>query len=139
MAIYSLNLLTTRAQCDAVLAVAAEKRKVLTFRDTESDYRTDNTAGLAQELGQELASLNTYIATFTPFVAGLAAGRERDEQANTLRKKTDRRDDLVARQNKAGGEKLVARELNQALLEPQVPIVDDLTAQVTAHRATLSA
>ncbi|WP_046243447.1 hypothetical protein [Hymenobacter terrenus] len=61
-----------------------------------------------------------------------------DNLANELRQKTDRRDELVARQGKVGPEKLVGRELEQALLDPQIPIVQDFVAQVTAHRGTLT-
>lgn len=56
---------------------------------------------------------------------------------NELREKTDRRDELLARQGEVGPEKLIERELAQAPLEPQIPIVQDLIVQVTAHRATL--
>ncbi|RTQ48827.1 hypothetical protein EJV47_14600 [Hymenobacter gummosus] len=137
--VYSLSLLTTRAQCDAVLAVANEKLKVLSFRDIETDYRADNTSATARGLHGELDGLNKYIATMTPVLDTLDPGKERDEQANTLRRKTDRRDELLSRQGKVGGEKLLVQELEQALLEPQLPILQQFIADVTAHRATLSA
>ena len=135
---YSLALLTTRAQCDAVLAVANEKLRVLSFRGTETDYRADNTEATATGIQAELTGLNAYIAAITPVVAGMAPGTERTDLSDELRLKTDRRDSLVARQGKVGPEKLVVRELEQALLAPQVPLVQDLITQVTAHRATLS-
>jgi hypothetical protein len=136
---YSLALLTTRAQCDAVLAIANEKLKTLSFRDVENDFRVDNTTDTAKGLSDELSGLNTYITAITPVVAGMTAGKERTALADELRRKTDRRDTLVSRQGKVGPEKLVARELEQALLDPQVPIVQDLITQVTAHRAPLTA
>lgn len=136
---YSLALLTTQAQCDAVLTFAREKLKVLSFRDLETDYRADNVSGTAKNISDELKGLVKYITAMTPLLDELDPGKERDEQAATLRRKTDRRDELLARQSKAGGEKLVLRELEQALLDPQLPIVQDFIAQVTAHRATLTA
>jgi len=136
--VYSLSYLKTWAQCDFVLDLAAEKRKTLVFRDTESDFRTDNTSKTATNLSNELTGLNTYITAMTPVIPTMV-GKERTEAEDELRKKTDRRDELVSRQGKAGGEKLVERELGQALLEPQLPVIDDFIAQVTAHRATLSA
>src|SRR4051812_21235991 len=119
--------------------MAAEKRKTLVFRDTEGDFHTDNTGKTATSLTNELTSLNAYITAMTPVVAGLPESKERTDSIDELRKKTDRRDELVSRQGKVGGEKLVELELGQALLEPQLPVIDDLVAQVTAHRATLSA
>jgi hypothetical protein len=137
--VYSLSFLTTKAQCDIVLAIAAEKRKTLAFRDTEGDFRTDNTSKTATSLHNELSSLNTYIAAMTPVIPTLSAGKERDEAQDELRKKTDRRDELVSRQGKQGGEKLVERELKQALLEPQLPVLDDFVQQVTDYKNKLTA
>lgn len=134
---YSLSLLTNWAMCDAVLTVANAKLKVLNFRSTESDYRTENTTESATGLSNELAGLNTYITAITPAVAAMPAGNERAQLADDLRRKTDRRDELVSRQGQAGPERLIARELEQALLDAQLPLVQDCIAQVTAHRATL--
>ena len=39
---YSLNLLTTWAQCDAVLAYVRPKMGLLDLQDTQTDHRTDN-------------------------------------------------------------------------------------------------
>jgi hypothetical protein len=136
--IYSLNLLTTRAECDAVLLAANARLHMLTFRDTETDFHTNTTTKTATSLKNELKALNTYITAMTPTVAGMDPTPERDEAAEELRKKISRRDALLARQKKVGPEKLVMYELSQALLDPQIPVVQDLIAQVTAHRATLA-
>ncbi|WP_046242302.1 hypothetical protein [Hymenobacter terrenus] len=77
-----------------------------------------------------------------PVVAALPtlpAGPDRTKQDNELRKSNDRREELVARQQQSGSNKLLERELNQALIAAQVPVVQDLIAQVTAHRATVLA
>jgi hypothetical protein len=138
MPVYSLALLTDHAQCDAVLAIANARLGTLTFRDTETDFRANNATKSAQSIASEMASLNTYITAMTPALAALPAGKEHDELADELRHKTNRRGDLTSQQRKSGSEKLLARELEQALLDPLVPIVQDFIAQVTTHRATLA-
>ncbi|GAA4350414.1 hypothetical protein GCM10023185_08080 [Hymenobacter saemangeumensis] len=135
---YSLSLLTTYAQCDAVLAAANKKLGTLSFRDTTTDRSVGNTTETATSISNELSSLNTYLTAMAPALASLPAGRERDELGDELRIKTDRRDALLSRQRRVGPEKLVERELEQALLTPQLPLVQDLIAQITAHRATLA-
>ncbi|MCB2409141.1 hypothetical protein [Hymenobacter lucidus] len=136
---YSLSLLKTRAQCDALLEIANEKIAVLTFRGQETVFRTTNAEGATIELSNELNSLNTYITAITPALATMDASNDRDALGDELRRKTDRRDELMRRQTKSGPELLVERELEKALLEPQLPIVQDLITEVTAHRATLTA
>ncbi len=134
---YSLSSLTTRAQCDAVLAYAQAKLGLLNYHDSQTGRRTDNLATSAGNTSAELTTLNAFIAAMTPVIATLPAGKERDKQANDLRTKTDRRDTLLARQNQTGPEALVEAELDAALVDAQLPLVQDLIAQVTALRATL--
>ena len=136
---YSLKLLTTRAQCDVVLAYAQAKLGLLTYHDTQTGRRTDNLAASAGDIAAELAGLQAYITAMTPVIATLPAGKDRDKQANDLRLKTDRRDTLLARQSQQGPEALVEAELDAALVDTQLPLVQDLVAQVSTHRATLPA
>jgi hypothetical protein len=136
---YSLSLLTTRAQCDAVLAYAQTKLGLLTYHDTQTGRRADNLAASAGSIAAELTGLHAYIAAMTPVIATLPAGKDRDKQANDLRVKTDRRDTLLARQSQQGPEALVASELDAALVDAQLPLVQDLVTQVSAHRGTLPA
>lgn len=136
---FSLNLLTTRPQCDAVLAYAQAKLSLLNYHDTQTGRRTENLTSSATSDTSELTGLNAYITAMTPVVGTLPAGRDRDKQQNDLRLKTDRRDTLVARQNQVGPEALVEAELDSTLVDAQLPLVQDLITQVTAYRATLPA
>lgn len=136
---YSLTLLTTRAQCDAVLTYAQAKLSLLTYHTTQTSRRAENLSTSASGMASELTGLNAYITALTPVITTLPAGKDRDRQANDLRVKTDRRDALVARQSQVGPEALVEAELDSILVDAQVPLVEDLVTQVTAHRATLPA
>ncbi|SHJ52886.1 hypothetical protein SAMN02745146_3360 [Hymenobacter daecheongensis DSM 21074] len=136
---YSLQLLTTRAQCDAVLAYANAKLSLLTYHDAQTGRRTGNLTTSATNDTAELLSLNSYITAMTPVVPTLLPGKDRDKQASDLRLKTDRRDTLLARQNQQGPEALIEAEAEGGLVDVQVPLIEDLITQVTAHRATLSA
>ena len=136
---YSLHLLKTWAQCDAVTAFANSKLGLLNYHDVQTGRRTDNLTSSDTGDAAELTGLNAFIAAMTPVIATLPAGKDRDKQTNDLRLKTDRRDTLVARQGVTGPEVLVESELNSTLVDVQVPEVQDLLAQVAAHRLTLSA
>ena len=58
---YSLSLLTTRAQCDAVLAFANAKLDLLNYHDSQTGRRTDNLTASAIKDSSELTGLNAYI------------------------------------------------------------------------------
>ncbi|MCB2408211.1 hypothetical protein [Hymenobacter lucidus] len=135
---YSLHLLTTRAQCDAVLAYATAKLGLLTYHDAQTGRRTGNLTTSATNDTSELASLNAYITAMTPVIPTLLAGKNRDKQVNELRTSTDRRDTLLARQGQQGPEVLLEAEAESGLVDIQVPFIEDFIAKVTAHRATLT-
>ena len=136
---YSLSLLTTRAQCDAVLAYANAKLGLLGYHDAQTGRRTTNLTTSATSDAAELTSLNAFITAMTPVIPTLPTGKGRDKQVKELRVSTDRRDTLLARQNETGPEVLVEAEAEAGLVDIQVPLIQDLITQVTAHRATLSA
>lgn len=136
---YSLSLLTTRAECDAVLAYAQAKLSLLTYQNTQTGRRTENLATSAGSTASELTGLHAYIAAMTPVITTLPLGKDRDRQQNDLRVKIDRRDTLLARQSQTGPEALVESELDSTLVDTQLPLVQDLLTQVTALRATLPA
>jgi hypothetical protein len=136
--LYSLSLLTTWAQCDAVTAYATAKQKMLTYHDNQTDHRAENLTTSAGNVASELTGLNAYITAMTPVILTLPAGKDRSKQENDLRLKTDRRDSLVARQGQVGPEALVESELDGYLIDLQVPGVQDLLDQVARHRLTLT-
>ncbi|TGE21694.1 hypothetical protein E5K00_15590 [Hymenobacter aquaticus] len=136
---YSLSLLTTRAQCDAVLAYANAKLGLLGYHDAQTGRRTSNLTTSATSDAAELVSLNAFITAMTPVIPTLPAGKNREKQENELRVSTDRRDALLARQGQQGPEVLLEAEAESGLIDIQVPFIQDFIAQVTAHRATLSA
>lgn len=136
---YSLHLLTTWAQCDAVLAYAKAKLGLLGYHDAQTGRRTGNLTTSATNDAAELRSLNAYITAMTPVIPTLLPGKNRDKQINDLRTSTDRRDTLLARQSQQGPEVLIEAEAESGLVDIQVPFIQDLVTQVTAHRATLSA
>lgn len=135
---YSLKLLTTHAQCDVVLTYA-QTRLGLLHPHPQPDHRADHRAAPADDAAAELMTLDAYLTALPPMIATLPPGQERERQANDLRLKTARRDTLLARQSQQGPEALVEAELDATLVAVQLPLVQALLTQVTAHRATLAA
>ena len=135
---HSLSLLKTFADWDLVLAYCASKLGLLNYHNTQTDHRAENLTTSATGLTSELTGLNAFINAMTPVIATLPVGKDREKQANDLRLRTDRRDTLVARKGQTGPEALVESQLEQTLIDLQLPEVQSLITQVTAHRATLT-
>lgn len=136
---YSIADLPLKADCDQVLAYCADELRMLAQRLSEFSYRRDNASTAADELSAELLSLNADIAFMTPLIPTLPPSKKRTERENELRRNTDRRDELVARQGERGPVALVIRELETAQLQVQITETTALQTAVQAHRATLAA
>ncbi|TGE20546.1 hypothetical protein E5K00_21365 [Hymenobacter aquaticus] len=136
---YSVELLLTWADCDAALALAAERLRVLTKQGGDASYQLTNVTAETAELLAELKGLNARIAFLTPYLATLDAGDERTATQKELRRKTDRRDELESRKEAQGPVAQLTRELEQGETAVRVAEVNAFIADVQARRATLSA
>ncbi|MCB2376966.1 hypothetical protein LGH70_05200 [Hymenobacter sp. BT635] len=134
---YSLSQLATTADCDQVLAYISDELRVLNQRRSEFTYQRDTATSTSAELQAELTALNAEIDYLTPLIPTLPASKKRKERENELRRSTDRRDELVARQGERGAVSLLIRELELAQAEVQITETKALEAGVTAFRATL--
>jgi len=140
--IFPVHLLLTWAHCDAVLTALGLERRVFTVQDSVLDLRSDQATDRATAKATERQNLTDTITRLTPVVAGLTAGTvERLTNERLLKAATRRLEDLnVVPATGAGGAVsafLQAVDVRQVAV--QVPELDDAIAQVTAHRATLTA
>ncbi len=138
---FPVQLLTTRAECDIVLAAANLELREFQVNEQVVDLRDDKKTDAATARAQELASANTTIAALTPLVAGLPAGSTaRFQNEKQLRQAMRRREDLttVAPTAVAAGPAAVLLALDVRQVQVQIPEIETCIAEVTAHRATLS-
>ncbi|RSK39471.1 hypothetical protein [Hymenobacter perfusus] len=134
---YSIDQLTTAAECDQVLAYITDELRVLNQRRSEFTYQVDTAASTSAEQTAELESLTAEISFLTPLIPTLPASKKRTERENELRRSTDRRDELLSRQGTRGPVSLLIRELELAQIEAQLTETTALQTSVTARRAAL--
>jgi hypothetical protein len=94
------------------------------------------------EFASVLYLLNTTIAALTPLVAALPVGSSaRFQSEQQLRQATRRRENLttVAPTTVPNGPAAMLLALDVRQIEVQIPEIELCIAEVTAHRATLSA
>jgi len=134
---YSIDQLTTAAECDQVLAYITDELRVLNQRRSEFTYQVDTAANTSAEQTAELESLTAEISFLTPLIPTLPASKKRTERENELRRSTDRRDELLSRQGTRGPVSLLIRELELAQIEAQLTETTALQTSVTTRRAAL--
>ncbi|WP_310393913.1 hypothetical protein [Hymenobacter sp.] len=135
---YSVNFLTTRAECDAALKQAGDIRERLDFRLTVFSRSQDLRADSAGDITANLAVANAQITALTAIIPTLPA-ESQPERELEKRKYERERDALLDRQQAVGSVALLSRELEVVLITLQLAEVDAYLGVVNAHKATLAA
>ena len=135
---YSVNLLTTVAECDAALAAADSELRDLQHREDNLDYVRENTTESATEVQAELASLTAEINALNTIIPSLADGtKARKSNEISLRRATNRQAILNDKQDLRGPVALLTRELNLAQVQAQITETNAFKAAVVARKAAL--
>ncbi|GAB3859008.1 hypothetical protein GCM10028822_34890 [Hymenobacter terrigena] len=135
---YSVNLLTTTAECDAALAAADAELRDLNHRADNLDYTRENTTESATEVQAEMASLTAEITALNTIIPTLADGtKARKSNEISLRRATNRQAILNDKQDSRGPVALLTRELDLAQVQAQITETNTYKTAVTARRAAL--
>jgi septal ring factor EnvC (AmiA/AmiB activator) len=135
---YSVNLLTTPADCDSALALAEARLRDLQHRADNLDYSRENSADSATEVQAELASLDAEITALNAIIPTLADGtKARKTNEVSLRRATNRQAILNDKQDLRGPVALLTRELDLAQMQAQITEANTFKTAITARRAAL--
>lgn len=136
---FSVELLTTPEECDAALEVSAERRRILSKRESDNTYQTGVMTKEATELANELKGLDHEIGFLTPYVATLTAGDEKTKREKELRRASARRGELLGRKAVQGAVALLTRQLEQSETNARIEAVDAYETKVRQRKAVLQA
>ena len=135
---YSVNVLTTTADCDKLLAEAESELKALRHRSTNLDYARDSTSEAATETQATLASLDAEIQNLTTLIPTLAEGtKSRKSNEVDLRTAIYQRAKLTDKQEARGPVALLTRERDLAQTEAQITEITAFVAAISARKAVL--
>jgi hypothetical protein len=83
---YSVNLLTTVADCDSVILVAEKEKADLSFKKTSVERQKDTYASNSISIDADIAATDAEITALTPVVAALPAGAAKVDNETRLKK-----------------------------------------------------
>lgn len=134
---YNVNKLTTVADCDQALAIAAERKSDLQFEQTISGKGLTDQEKAIEQTTASLISVNAEITGVEAAIAVLPDGKVKQNNVSKLRRLNDRKDNLEERLQKGGAALLLDTELENSLLQLQVAEIDAYIAAVTARKGAL--
>ena len=136
----ALSLLTTKAECDTVLADLAAELDTYQQRDSTLDYQDRQSARTKDDVTARLAGVTAEIAAYTAILATpnlTEALRKQNE--SKLRKANDRKDNLSERGEARTGAAAFLAAVDADQVAAQVAVLTGAETQVTTRKAALPA
>ncbi len=134
---YSVNKITTVADCDLVLAWAAKEKADLEFKKLSEERMTTNYSITAIEIDAELQSVNTEIDATTTIIATLPEGQSKEDAVKKKVKLEYKKFLLETRKESYGVVALLEKELDLAQVTQSLTEIDAFTAAINARKALL--
>ncbi|MCR5886566.1 hypothetical protein LRS06_02015 [Hymenobacter sp. J193] len=133
---FSVNLLTTAAQCTELLADKGRERTGLVNRLNNLQFQLDNWSNVTSTAA-ELATTQAMIAGLQPLIDSLPEGDDRRRNQNTLLRYQARANNLAGKVEDYSATALLEKELDRDELTAEIAVLDTFIAAVTARKAAL--
>lgn len=134
---YSVNKITTIADCDLLLAWAAKEKADLNFKKLSEERLTNNYSIASIEIDAELQSVITEIAATETIIAALPAGNSREDAVKKKVRLEYKKFLLENRKESYGVVALLEKELDLTKVTLELTEIDTFTDAITDRKAVL--
>jgi hypothetical protein len=134
---YSVNLLTTVADCDSVILVAEKEKADLNFKKTSVERQKDTYATNSISIDADIAATDAEIAALAPVVASLPPGAARDDNETRLKKLELKKFLLAQKDKNYGSVALLMRENDLERIVNEAAAVDAFIAEINTRKAAI--
>lgn len=137
---FPVELLTDQALCDAALADLDSEISDLTYRQTTHAHHDDKYASWAEDMTQEIATLDSDIARYNADIPTMTEGsKSRLRREAELRAAVKRRGDLGAALLSRGPVQAFRTAVDLQQVTQSLAVLNNARQEVTTHRATVPA
>jgi hypothetical protein len=134
---YSVNKITTVADCDLLLAWAAKEKADLNFKKLSEERLTNNYSNASIEIDAELQSVLTEITATETIIATLPAGTSKDDAVKKKVRLEYKKFLLENRKESYGVVALLEKELDLTNVTQSLAEIDAFSAAITTRKAAL--
>jgi hypothetical protein len=134
---YSVNLISTVADCNLLLSLAAKEKSDLEFRKISQERQRSSYAETAVETEAELQTVNAELAALASIIATLPDGQVKDDNI-TKQKKLELKQYLLAeKKDNYGAVALLEKELILARIDKELLATQEFITALEARKAAL--
>lgn len=134
---YSVNKITTVADCDLLLAWAVKEKADLNYKKLSEERLTNNYSETSIEIDAELQSVISEIAATETIIATLPEGNSKEDAVKKKVRLEYRKFLLENRKESYGVVALLEKELDLTNVTQSLAEIDAFTAAITARKAEL--
>lgn len=134
---YSVNKITTVADCDLLLSWAAKEKADLEFKKLSEERLTNNYSTTSVELDAELQLVNTEIDATTTIISTLPDGQSKEDSIKKKVRLEYKKFLLETRKESYGVVALLEKELDLTNVTQSIAEIDAFTAAINARKAAL--
>lgn len=136
---YSLNKITTVADCDVLLTWAEKEKSDLTFKQISVERVTVNYSSTSIEIDAVLQGVIAEINATTSIISSLPEGPTREDLEKKKTRLEYKRFLLENRKESYGSVALLEKELDLERINKELDEVDTFITSITNHKTTLAA
>ncbi|MDN3657241.1 hypothetical protein QWZ08_16445 [Ferruginibacter paludis] len=134
---YSTAKISTTADCDLLLAMAAKEKSNLDFKKLSDERQKTNYSDNSIEIDAELLAVEAEIAATTTIINTLPEGTSKDDAVKKKTKLEYKKFLLDNRKEGYGAVALLGKEMELAIVDLELGEIATFTAEVTARKAAL--
>lgn len=134
---YSVAKITTTADCDLLLSLAAKEKADQAFKRLSEERLTLNYSATAVEIDAELQGVTAEIAATETIIATLPEGNSKEEAVKKKTKLEYKKFLLTNRKENYGVLALLEKELDLNRVTVEISEIDAFIAAVTTRKAAL--
>lgn len=134
---YSLNKITTVADCDVLLAWAEKEKSDLTFKQLSVERVTTNYSSISVEIDAILQGVIAEIAAVETVIGVLPDGPTKEDEIKRKTRLEYKRFLLENRKESYGSVALLEKELDLERINKELDETDVFISGVTVHKSTL--
>ncbi len=134
---YSVQLLTTVADCDLVLQAAALEQSELNFKRYALEKKRITNTSTTASIEAQIPAVQAEVTAYETVLATLPEGEAKEEMASKVTKAKYKLFILQEKRASYGVIAILQLELEMGFIDASIAEVAVQTAAVTAHKATL--
>lgn len=136
---YSLNKITTVADCDVLLTWAEKEKSDLTFKQLSVERVTVNYSSTSIEIDAVMQGVIAEINAIDTIMSTLAEGPTKEDLVKKKTRLEYKRFLLENRKESYGSVALLEKELDLERINKELDEVDGFITTITTHKASLAA